>query len=81
MYERIKGDLKSAQQTVKFLEGVMQSSVDGILITDSAQNILVTNRAFSEIFSKSPQDLRETGLISWLEQFGSYYHKLWAEIV
>ena len=47
-----KGELEAARQTVRFFEMARRASVDGVVISDSTQSIVMTNEAFCGIIGK-----------------------------
>ena len=51
-YQGQKGELEAAQQTVRFFEMARRASVDGVVISDSTQSIVMTNEAFCGIIGK-----------------------------
>ncbi|MEE9584135.1 MAG: PAS domain-containing protein [Candidatus Brocadiales bacterium] len=52
-----KGPLKFKQETIEFLEHILDTSPDGILVTDATQNILLVNESFSSLFGLDCVDL------------------------
>ena len=80
MYQERKGELEAAQQTVRFFEMVLRASVDGVVISDSTQSIVVANDAFCGIFKKRRREVMETSLFVWLEQFDEGAVECWAEL-
>ncbi|MCJ7603863.1 MAG: ATP-binding protein [Desulfobulbaceae bacterium] len=75
-----KDKQEATQQTVKFFENVLRASSDGIVITDSAQNIIVANDYFCSLFGTTIQEVKETNLLVWLEKLGLEEPKKWAQI-
>ncbi len=75
-----KSELEAARQTAKFFNTVLSTSADGIVITDSAQNIVTTNESFSALFGKQRQEVVETNLFVWLEQLDSSAVQRWTEL-
>src|SRR5450756_799616 len=57
------------QQTVRFFETLLRASVDGILITDSAKNIIFVNDTFCKFFSSNRHDVIETNLFICLQSW------------
>jgi len=43
-------ELESTKKTVKFFEGLLRSTPNGIVVTDASQNIVLVNGRFSSIF-------------------------------
>ena len=72
--------LKSAQQTVRFFETLLRSSVDGILVTDESQNIIVANEIFCSFLGRDVGDVLETNLSVWLRQLNHGASALWTEL-
>lgn len=72
--------MKSAQQTVRFFETLLRSSVDGILITDGSQNIIVANEIFCSFLGRDMGDVLETNLSVWLNQLNHGASALWTEL-
>ena len=68
------------QQTIKFFDTVLQTSTDGILITDNAQNIIRVNKTFCKILKKRKKDIIETSILSWLREFDSKAEKSWTKL-
>ncbi|MCP4111156.1 MAG: PAS domain S-box protein [Desulfobacteraceae bacterium] len=75
-----KSELEAAQQTIKFFETLLRASVDGIVITDSAQNIIVVNDAFCNLLGRRRQELTETSLFAWLDQISAEASDKWIEL-
>lgn len=75
-----KMELQATQQTIKFLEALLRASVDGIVITDATQSIILVNEAFCGIFDVSWQDVIETSLFVWLEQFDADAPYQWSKM-
>ena len=68
------------QQIIKFLEAILGASVDGILISDINQNIVLVNKAFCNFLCARRQDVIETNIFFWLEQFDNNAVKRWSEL-
>ncbi|MGR3173784.1 MAG: ATP-binding protein [Candidatus Scalindua sp.] len=75
-----KSELEVLQETVRFFEELINTTADGILITDSAQNIIKANETFCNIFGCSRNELLETNLFMWLEQLDSDAVSQWTEL-
>jgi len=75
-----KSELEAAQRTIKFFETILRASLDGIVITDATQDIVVVNEAFCAIFSQRRRAVVETSLFLWLEQLDSGALQRWAEL-
>jgi PAS domain S-box-containing protein len=65
------------QQTVRFFETLLRASVDGILITDPAKNIIFVNDTFCKFFSSNRHDVIETNLFIWLAKLGPNAKDIW----
>ena len=74
-------ELESTKKTVKFFEGLLRSTPNGIVVTDSSQNIVLVNGRFSSIFQQHWRDVIETNLFVWLQQLDSGAVDLWTELV
>ncbi|KKM06164.1 hypothetical protein LCGC14_1746730, partial [marine sediment metagenome] len=72
--------LELTEQTIKFLEAVLSASVDGIILTDNAQNIILVNEAFCNLIGENKSDLLETNIFIWLEQFDENAMIHWSEL-
>ncbi|MFA4958095.1 MAG: PAS domain S-box protein [Candidatus Methanoperedens sp.] len=72
----MQNDLK-LQQTVRFFETLLRASVDGIVITDPANNIIFVNDTFCKIFSSNRHDVIETNLFIWLAKLGHNAKDIW----
>ncbi|MBF0605973.1 MAG: histidine kinase dimerization/phosphoacceptor domain -containing protein [Candidatus Magnetobacterium sp. LHC-1] len=68
-------------QTVKFFESVLSVSVDGILIVDESQNVIVVNDAFCVPFGYVHGDLLETNLYVWLERVDASLVQRWGRLI
>lgn len=77
---RTKDGTALSQETVRFFEELIRTSADGIIITDSTQNIIMANEAFCNIFERKIKDVRETSLFLWLEQLDTNAVRQWAEL-
>jgi len=74
-------ELESTKKTVKFFEGLLRSTPNGIVVTDASQNIVLVNGRFSSIFQQHWRDVIETNLFVWLQQLDSGAVDLWTELV
>ncbi len=70
----------TSQQTVEFFESLLQASSDGILITDSAQNVVVVNEAFCSFFGCRRRETAGVSLSAWLEQQCADGPQRWAAL-
>ena len=78
--QTIRSHLEATQQTVRFFETLLNSSTDGIIITDASQNIILVNEAFSSYLGKQPHLIVETSIFDWLDLFDADAPNLWVEI-
>ncbi|MDM8521873.1 PAS domain-containing sensor histidine kinase [Desulfococcaceae bacterium HSG8] len=78
--QSMKNRSEATQQTVKFFETLLRASTDGIVITDTTQNIIVVNEAFCSIFGSQWGDMVETSLFLWLEQLDSGALNTWGKL-
>lgn len=72
-------DFFKLRQTVRFFESLLHSSVDGIVITDSAQNIIFVNDTFCNLFSTRRQNLLETCISVWIGRPGQEHRDVFRE--
>lgn len=75
-----KAELEATQHTIKFFETLLRASTDGIVITDSTQNIVVVNEAFCTFFGRRQREVIETNLFVWLEQLNANAPQRWVEL-
>ncbi|HEX7627593.1 MAG TPA: PAS domain S-box protein, partial [Candidatus Methanoperedens sp.] len=68
---------QNLQQTVKFFEKLLRASADGIVITDSAKNIIFVNEKFCKFFASKIHDVIETNLFIWLEKLDPDARDIW----
>ncbi|MDM8516467.1 ATP-binding protein [Desulfobacterales bacterium HSG16] len=78
--ENRKSEIEATQQTIKFFESLLKSSVDGIVITDSSQNIIVANESFCKIFGRNRREIVETSIFIWLDQLDAGASDNWIAI-
>lgn len=82
MHNRIiKGELESAKRTIRFFEGILRSTNNGILVTDATKNIIVANEVFCAFFDEKWRNVIETNLFVWLEQLDDNAPEQWAALV
>ena len=74
-------ELESTKKTVKFFEGLLRSTPNGIVVTDASQNIVLVNGRFSSIFSQHWRDIIETNLFVWLQQLGDGAVDTWTKLM
>ncbi|MCZ7402458.1 MAG: PAS domain S-box protein [Candidatus Methanoperedens sp.] len=68
------------QQTVRFFETLLRASADGIVITDTANNIVFVNDTFCKYFSSKRHDVIETNLFIWLAKLGHNAKDIWKRL-
>lgn len=78
--DRRKSELEATQDTVKFFEGVIGGLREGVLITDSNQNIILVNPALCDIFGETKDKIIETSLLPWLERFDNQASQRWVQL-
>jgi len=74
-------ELESTKRTVKFFEGVLRSTPNGIVVTDASQNIVLVNGRFSSMFQQNWRDVIETNLFVWLQQLDDGAVDLWTKLM
>ncbi|MBT3880374.1 MAG: GHKL domain-containing protein [Candidatus Scalindua sp.] len=74
-------ELESTRRTVKFFEGLLRSTPNGVVVTDASQNIVLVNGRFSSFFRQHWRDVIETNLFVWLQQLDNGSVDLWAKLV
>lgn len=77
MEENNKQTISKLKRTVRFFEALLRASADGIVITDSARNIIFVNDTFCGYFSRKYQDVIETNIFVWLETKNHNAHDIW----
>jgi len=75
-----KNESEAALQTEKFFETLLNTSADGIVITDSTNIIIVVNETFCNFFGRQWRDVVETRMFSWLEQLDAHALNRWSEL-
>ncbi|MBT4511014.1 MAG: diguanylate cyclase [Chloroflexi bacterium] len=75
-----KAELEGSLRPVELFETLLRAVADGIVITDSNQNIIMANKAFSEFFDQGVQDVKGTNLSVWLKQLGDNAPKTWEQL-
>ena len=70
----------SENHIIEFFETILHVLLDGLLITDHGQNIVLVNDAFCSFFGKSTNDMLETNLFVWLDEFCPNGSKQWADL-
>jgi PAS domain S-box-containing protein len=74
-------ELESTKRTVKFFEGLLRSTPNGIVVTDASQNIVLVNGRFSSLFRQHWRDVIETNLFVWLQQLDDGAVDLWTKLM
>ncbi len=74
------GNRKESAQQSRFFDALLCASGDGIVVTDSAQNIVIANDAFCALFDRCVQDLIKTNLFTWLGLLDAAAPERWAEL-
>ncbi len=78
-----ESELKNeAQEKVKLSLKVFEQALEGIMITDKDNNIILVNKAFSEITGYSLDEVygRNPSFLSSKEQSLDFYKKMWTDI-
>ncbi len=76
----ITNKYENLQETIKFFEELIYICTDGIVVTDTAQNIILANDTFCNIFDKSRREMKETNLLIWLEQLDTDTVNKWVAL-
>jgi PAS domain S-box-containing protein len=74
-------ELESTKRTVKFFEGLLRSTPNGVVVTDASQNIVLVNGRFSSLFQQHWRDVIETNLFVWLQQLDDGSVGLWTKLI
>jgi len=69
MEQDIKENSGIKPQTIKFFEDLLAVSPDGIVITDNTQNIIAVNKLFCSFLGQAYENVVETSLLDWLDQY------------
>ncbi|PWB50689.1 MAG: hypothetical protein C3F06_11510 [Candidatus Methanoperedenaceae archaeon] len=77
MEENNKQAISKLKRTVRFFEALLRASADGIVITDTAKNIIFVNDTFCGYFSRNFQDVIETNIFVWLEKQNHNAQDIW----
>jgi len=70
--------LNSSRKASDFFETLLRASSDGIVITDTAQNIVMANETFCGFWGRHCEDIVDTNLAVWLEQLDPDAIQRWA---
>ena len=76
-----KNGIEAAQQAGRFFETLLHASHDGIVITDTTQTIIMANEVFCSFFGHQLEEVTETSMPMWLEQFNSDAVTRWSELI
>lgn len=68
---------QNLHKTIRFFETFLRASADGIVITDSAKNIIFVNDTFCKFFLSNRQDVLETNLFVWFGKLSPNAHDTW----
>jgi PAS domain S-box-containing protein len=74
-------ELEPTKRTVKFFEGLLRSTPNGVVVTDASQNIVLVNGRFSSIFRQHWSGVIETNLFVWLQQLDDGAVDLWTKLM
>ncbi|KHE91546.1 MAG: GHKL domain-containing protein [Candidatus Scalindua rubra] len=74
-------ELESTKRTVKYFEGLLRSTPNGVVVTDASLNIVLVNERFSSFFRQSWRDVIETNLFVWLQQLDEGSIELWTKLM
>ncbi len=74
-----RSEFEATQRTVRFFEALLRASTDGVVITDTTQNIIVTNEAFCTYFNQQRQEVIETSLFNCLEMLEGNAARRWVD--
>ena len=75
-----KQQIEPKPETAKFFQRLISASIDGILVTDETQNIIVANESFCSFFGQVPVNILETNLLDWLKRFHDDCVRDWTEV-
>ena len=75
-----RSQLEASQQTIRFFETLLHASSDGIVITSAAQDIVIANPAFCNLFGRRCGEMVETSLFTWLDQFDNDASLQWSKM-
>ena len=71
---------ETTKEAVDFIETLLSVSADGIVVTDIAQNIIIANSAFCKLIGGRDQEIIESCIYNWLDQFDDGSIEQWAEL-
>src|SRR3989339_175074 len=75
-----KQQVEPKQETVKFFQRLLSVTIDGVLVTDETQNIIVANESFCSFFGQVQGNMLETNLLDWLKRVHEDCVRGWTEI-
>lgn len=75
-----KQPVEPKPETAKFFQRLLSASIDGILVTDETQNIIVANESFCSFFGQAQGNMLETNLLDWLKRVHEDCVRDWTEI-
>ena len=75
-----KQQVEPRPETAKFFQRLLSASIDGILVTDETQNIIVANESFCSFFGQVQGNMLETNLLDWLKRVHEDCVRGWTEI-
>jgi len=75
-----KQQVEPKPETAKFFQCLLSASIDGILVTDETQNIIVANEPFCSFFGQVPVNMLETNLLDWLKRVHEDCVRDWTEV-
>ncbi len=75
-----KNDLNSMRRTVSFFENILRATPDGVVITDSSQNIVSVNELFCDFVGNDYKSVLETNLYVWLNRLSPDAPAKWANL-
>lgn len=76
-----KNETGTFRQSDQFLDAMMHTVNDGIVITDVKQTIVMVNDVFSSFFEHQPKKVTGMRMATWLDSFGSDALTRWRELV
>ncbi len=74
-------ELESTKRTVKFFEGLLRSTPNGVIVTDLSQNIMIVNANFSSLFNEHWRSIIETNLLVWLHKLVEGAVDTWIKLI
>ena len=71
---------ETVPKTIKFFETLLRASLDGIIITNAMQDIIVVNEAFCAVLGRKWREVMETSIFLWLEQLDGDAVQRWVKL-